>query len=199
MNPQEEYNKSQYLYTPLFCEENIWQLLLALSSIIPMDKMWTLILTNPEKKVLLLNQQASAINQPVVWDYHVILLAEINQQFYIFDFDTRLNFVTPLHEYLQNTFISPNNLPPEFIPYLRKVPAQSFLNNFYSDRSHMKNHIEESEFPDWPIINADKKGPISLADYLNVEQEMGDESQILKVSSLATLEKWLSSTLANIH
>ena len=133
MNPQKEYSKTQYLYTPLFCEENIWQLLQSFLVInesmtdetkhvnIAANKMWALIITNPDKKIALLNQQAAETNQPVIWDYHVIMLAEINHQYLIFDFDTRLPFVTPLPEYLQYTFIPPDKLPQEFTPYLRKI------------------------------------------------------------------------------
>lgn len=199
MNPHKEYSKTQYLYTPLFCEENIWQLLQSLSAAnaintnTAIDKMWVLIITNPAKKIALLNQQAAAINQPVIWDYHVIMLAEINHQYLIFDFDSRLSFVTPLQEYLQRTFIPPDKLPQEFIPYIRKVPAQSYLGKFHSDRSHMRNQIKTSEFPPWPIINAGREHCIALTDYLKTEQEPGDKSQVLKISSLTTLEQWLTA------
>ncbi len=204
MNPQKEYSKAQYLYTPLFCEENIWQLLQSFLVInesvanetkhlnTATDKMWALIITNPGQKIALLNQQAAAINQPVIWDYHVIMLAEINYQYLIFDFDTRLPFVTPLQEYLQHTFIPPDKLPQEFTLYLRKVPAQSYLDKFYSDRSHMQNQIDTSEFPPWPVINADKAHCITLADYLKTEQKLDDKSQVHKVSSLEALELWLT-------
>ncbi len=205
MNSLKEYIKTQYLYTPLFCEENIWQLLQSLSATsaaaktmvnikIAIDKMWVLIITNPEQKIALINQQAAAVNQPIIWDYHVILLAEINHQYLIFDFDTRLSFVTPLQEYLQKTFIPPNKLPQEFIPYIRKVPAQSYLNKFYSDRSHMQNQIDARQFPPWPIINEHREHCIALADYLNTEQALDDSSQVLKVSSLKQLEYWLTTS-----
>lgn len=187
----EEYNKKHYLYTPLFCEENIWQLLQSLSSTNATDKMWVLIITNPEKKIALFKQQYAAINQPIIWDYHVILLAEIGHQHLIFDFDSRLPFATPLQEYLQNTFILPD-MPPEFKPYIRKIPAQSYVDQFYSDRSHMQNQIKQSEFPPWGIINADKKDIIPLADYLKIEQQLNDNSKLIKVTSLATLEHWLT-------
>jgi len=187
----EEYNKTHYLYTPLFCEENIWQLLQSLSSTNATDKMWVLIITNPEKKIALFNQQFAAINQPLIWDYHVILLAVINHRHLIFDFDSRLPFATPLQEYLQNTFFLPG-IPSEFKPYIRKIPARSYLAQFYSDRTHMQNQIKQSEFPPWAIINADKKHIIPLADYLKIGQQLNDNSKLIKVTSLATLEHWLT-------
>ncbi|MCP3851655.1 MAG: hypothetical protein GY694_15650 [Gammaproteobacteria bacterium] len=197
MNPQEEYNKTHYLYTPLFCEENIWQLLLSLSTATPgikKDKMWALLISNPAKQVALFNQKSAPVNQAVIWDYHVILLAEINKYSFIFDFDTRQPFITPLQEYLKKTFSPIEYLPPELIPYIRKIPAHSYLEHFYSDRSHMLKQIEASEFPDWPIINANNKNQIPLMDYLSMKHNLADDSQILKVSSLIQLEEWLISS-----
>ncbi|MCW8933075.1 MAG: protein N-terminal glutamine amidohydrolase [Gammaproteobacteria bacterium] len=205
MNPQEEYNKTHYLYTPLFCEENIWQLILSLSTTsnvnqmanhlkIERDKMWVLIITNKKQKIALLNQQAASAEQPVIWDYHVILLAEINHQFFIFDFDTRLSFVTPLQDYLQKTLISLDKLPQEFIPSIRKIPAQSYLERFHSDRTHMLIQIEKSQFPAWPIINSGKEHCISLEDYLNIEQPLNDQSLLTQISSIVTLEQWLTTS-----
>jgi hypothetical protein len=196
INSQEEYNKKHYLYTPLFCEENIWQLVLSLSKTNPkinMSEMWVLMITNPDKKIALINQQAAAINQAIIWDYHVILLAEINHLYFIFDFDTRLPFVTTLQNYIQNTFIPANNLPPEFIPYIRKIPAQLYLEQFYSDRSHMQNQIEQSEFPPWPIINTNTKHRTTLADFLDIEHDLDDNSPVFKMFSTARLEQWLTS------
>ena len=210
MNSKKKYIRTQYRYTPLFCEENIWQLLQSLSATsattrpststaantvvnekIDTHKMWVLIITNPEQKIAFFNQQAAAVNKSIIWDYHVILLAETGHQYQIFDFDTRLPFVTPLQEYLQKTFIPPAKLPPEFIPYIRKVPAQSYLDKFYSDRSHMCNQIDASQFPPWPIINANREHHITLVDYLKTEQVLDDNSQVVKVSSLKQLEHWL--------
>lgn len=198
MNLQKEWSKTQFLYTSLFCEENIWQLLQSISTAntisgvkIASNQMWALIITNPAQKIALFNQQAVPTGQPIIWDYHVVMLAKIKQQFFIFDFDTRLPFVTPLHEYLQNTFIFPDRLPEKFIPYIRKIPAQSYLDRFYSDRTHMQNQIKQSEFPPWPIINAGKKHCLTLTNYLNIEQPLNDNSQVLKISSITTLNQCL--------
>ncbi|MCU7940418.1 MAG: hypothetical protein KZQ64_16010 [gamma proteobacterium symbiont of Bathyaustriella thionipta] len=193
-----EFQKADYLYTPLFCEENIWQLIHSLASgNIAINKMWCLFITNPCHQVPLLNQQAAPLNQPIIWDYHVVLLAEINHPPVIFDFDSRLGFVTPLDKYLTNTFIFSDKtsveLPEEFIPYIRKIPAQSYLNNFYSDRSHMLKQISRSEYPPWRIINADKTHCTPLADYLNIKQPLSDNSSVIKVDLYNTLKQGLIS------
>ncbi len=191
MNPQKAFNKADYLYAPLFCEENIWQLVLSLSAKITTSKMRVLIITNPDKKIALLKQRAAPDNQPVIWDYHVILLAEIDNEAVIFDFDTRLPFVTPLAQYLSASFIESDRLLPVFIPVVRQIPAPAYLARFYSDRSHMLGEIPRSDFPPWPLINADKQDSITLADYLNTDKILDDNSQLLKVTSLSKLEQWL--------
>lgn len=193
-----EFHKTDYLYTALFCEENIWQLIRSLSSAsIAMNKMWCLLITNPAQKFPLLNQMAAPLNQPVIWDYHVILLADINHQSVIFDFDTRLGFVTPLDEYLRHTFILSEkesvSLTEELIPYIRKTPAKSYLNNFYSDRSHMLNYISDNEYPPWPIINESKTDCIPLADYLDIKSNLRDHSSLIKVDSLTAVKQKLVS------
>ena len=188
------FKKEHYPYTALFCEENIWQLL---NSFVDQKQsishMWVLFITNPERKIPLLNQQAAALNQAIIWDYHVILLSQNRQQHLIFDFDTRLPFVIPLKQYLQNSFINPDELPEVLTPYIRKIPAQSYLQRFHSDRTHMLNKIAAAQFPDWPIINAGLKNPINLDSYLDVEQLI-DGSQVLKLTSLTALEQWLMAT-----
>jgi len=196
---EKKFHKTDYLYTPLFCEENIWQLIHSVSSgDIAISKLWCLFITNPRHKVLLLNQQAAALNQPIIWDYHVILLADINHQSVIFDFDSRLGFVTPLDKYLTGTFTFFNKelheLPEEFIPYIRKIPAQSYLKHFYSDRSHMKNQITASEYPPWPVINKGKTHCTPLRDYLNLKSDLNDNSSLIKVDSFPAVKQKLSSS-----
>lgn len=188
------FNKEQYHYAALFCEENIWHLLKKLTTEgLSYEKIRVLFLTNPLRKVPLLNQQAAPPHKIAVWDYHVVLLADINHQLLIFDFDTRLPFVTPVQNYIQYTFISPDDLPKELMVYIRKIPAQSYLEKFYSDRSHMFRHIEACQYPPWPIINADQHQSIKLDRYLDIEQQLNDGSQLFKLSSVKKLEQWLSA------
>lgn len=191
--PSLAFVRTAHLYTPLFCEENIWQLIHSLSCQGEnIDGMWVLILTNPAQKVPLMNQRAVKEHHVVVWDYHVVLLAKGNQMYQIVDFDTRLSFASALHDYIGNTLIEPEHLPEHLHTHIRKIPASAYLNQFYSDRSHMLRQIDSSEFPDWPVINAGQPNTISLADYLNLEQTLNDGSEILKPASLTELLQSLS-------
>lgn len=191
--------KTDFLYTALFCEENIWQLIRSLSSQAHqcIEQMWVLIFTNPEQKIPLLNQLAAQKNQAVIWDYHVVLLNQIDQKLQIIDFDTRLPFVSPLEQYIQATLIEPARLPENWQTYTRIIPAKSYLQRFCSDRSHMIGQIDETEFPHWPMINTEHHQRIKLTDYLDLDQKLNDGSQIIKPQPLTTLIKYLSEECSN--
>ena len=187
-------DKNDFLYTALFCEENIWQLTNALTSqsLLNSNQMWVLIITSTTRKLPLRNQQAVETNQIVIWDYHVVLQAEYAQQHYICDFDTRLPFVSPLDDYIQGTFIEPELLPEPYQPVIRKVPASAYLQQFFSDRSHMLGQISRSEFPDWPLINQNKPSLITLMQYLDLQHTLNDGSQVCTPASLQQLCRFLS-------
>jgi hypothetical protein len=86
------------------------------------------------------NQRASKTPETVIlWDYHVILLqATHDHQLLIYDLDSVLPYPCPLHDYVEYSFPHPDTLPAEYAPLARVIPAESFLRNFFSDRSHMR-------------------------------------------------------------
>lgn len=184
-------SKAHYLYTPLFCEENIWQLLNSLiNEKQSIDRLWVVFITNAQKSVAIFNQQAAPDQQVIIWDYHAILLSTI-APCPVFDFDSRLPFGTPLKHYLHHSFLDPQKMPEELTPCFRKIPAQSYWQQFYSDRSHMREKIAPSQFPRWPLINAGLEHPITLDNYLDLDLDI-DGSRLLKPTSLEQLEQWLS-------
>ncbi|RKZ91024.1 MAG: hypothetical protein DRQ43_10580, partial [Gammaproteobacteria bacterium] len=92
-----------------------------------------------------------------------------------------------------NTFIFfSKEIHEELIPYIRKIPAQSYLKHFYSDRSHMKNQITAAEYPLWPIINDGKKNCFPLADYLNIQKCLSHDGLLIKVDSLEAVKQGLT-------
>ena len=119
-------------------------------------------------------------------------MAQFQQQWLIFDFDTRLGFITPLAHYLSQTFALSNELPQEFIPYIKKIPAQVYWQSFYSDRSHMLGQIKESDYPTWPIINKQQTKPLLFTDLLDYSSNKKDTFALIKTDSLA-------STLQALH
>lgn len=75
----------------------------------------------------------------VVWDYHVFLIYEGHNTSWVFDLDTLLPFPVHFVDYYIQTFKSDDILKPEFHRFFRVISASDYLNNFASDRRHMKN------------------------------------------------------------
>ncbi len=146
-------------YTPLFCEENIWKLLEAIyenawqaGSIQPRH---VLFIINSNNTVALFGQGETGNHQPLIWDYHVILSAMLNDQPVIYDFDSQCDFPAELTSYFNTTFPLHTNLNHEYRPLIRSIEAEFYFQHFSSDRQHMRNVIPESQFPDYPLIQAD--------------------------------------------
>ncbi|HED35980.1 MAG TPA: hypothetical protein ENJ08_17435 [Gammaproteobacteria bacterium] len=167
-----EFNRQSYTYTPLFCEENIWKLIETFYTnkqntpiATPVD---VIFIINRSGSVAIFNQLASKGQQPVIWDYHVILSAFIEQQPVIFDFDSRCAFPASIQSYFSATFpekyYSGNHrLMDRFQPRLKCIPAEQYLAFFSSDRSHMKDTLPENEFPAYNIIQpADTRTALSF-------------------------------------
>lgn len=172
---------SEHPYTPLFCEENIWQLarrLLAEGT--PPDDLWVLFFSNPDKQLVMLKQQRSGEYGYVVWDYHVVLQAADM----IYDFDTTLQFPVNANDYLQQSFPNQRTLRERYRGWVRRIPARTFLTRFYSDRSHMHGVVNESEFPAWPPMIPSDDDAIALSDYWDMQKEMDDGSEVVSVAAL---------------
>jgi len=166
-----KFKKTDYLYTPLFCEENIWHFIkMLIDKGIKEQVIKVVFLTNKNKQIAIFNQQAADQDQAVIWDYHVILMVNIDQSHYVFDFDTRLPFPDSIENYLKNSL--PDNINTEYMSHFRIIPANVYLRNFHSDRSHMKNTIPEHDFPNYPAILSNKKNKMHLTDLLDAEKNI---------------------------
>lgn len=98
-----------YIYTPYYCEENIYLLVESFLNDQSISDNWetyAVFLSNHTKTVALWNQKVSRDpDYPVVWDYHCILLlkSKVNtpshgddESSWIFDYDSRLAMPCPL-------------------------------------------------------------------------------------------------------
>lgn len=178
-----QYKKSDYCYTALFCEENIWHFAKSLiDDGIKKENIHILFLTNKNKQIVIFNQLSAEAGQPVIWDYHVILRVNIEQSLYIFDFDTRLDFITNAEFYIKNSL--PDNINPRYQSLLRIIPARIYLKHFDSDRSHMKGVIPESKFPDYPCIRSNSVNKIVLKDLFDIERNIDKTSIIYNFEQL---------------
>ena len=167
----QEFKKSDYLYTRLFCEENIWLLAKRLiDNGIKKQDIKVIFISNSKKQIAIFNQLAVAHKQAVIWDYHVILMVRIDSSSYIFDFDSRLCFPSNITDYIHNSL--PENINSSYLSQFRVIPAAYYIQHFYSDRSHMKNIIPEQEFPDYLAFLPSTMEKIHLLDLINVEKEI---------------------------
>jgi hypothetical protein len=139
-------------YWPLYCEENVWQLCNALPK--PTTAL-ALLISNPDRAVALWHQRAAPDpDQPILWDYHVILGVEQASGWTLIDPDSTLDSPCPADIYLRASF---PELPDEQAghrPVFRSVPADVYLKTLCSDRSHMRTPDGgwQSPPPPWPCI-----------------------------------------------
>jgi len=169
---------SDYLYTSLFCEENIWQLArrLLAEGAAP-DTLRVLFISNPDHQVVMLKQRRAGEQGYVVWDYHVVLQAAEQ----IYDFDTTLPFPVSAIDYFLDSFPNQSALAEQYRAWVRCVPAQSFIERFYSDRSHMEGVADEVDFPNWSPITPVHEQVIPLSDYWDMTKHLSDGSTVMSV------------------
>ncbi len=173
------------LYQPFYCEENVWQLANQRREL-PGER-FVVFISNPTKSCALWAQRvAPSLEQPVIWDYHVILIERTKDQVQALDLDTTLGVPLALSEYLARTFAIPAGLPEpvraQIAPRFRVVPAARFLACFASDRSHMK--IEEGYHqppPPWPRIQTNE-AEMNLMRFVDMERPF--EGELFELESL---------------
>ncbi|GAA5840432.1 hypothetical protein JCM11251_006558 [Rhodosporidiobolus azoricus] len=143
------------LYTPFYCEENVYQLASFLSSSDGAQprftRLYAVFISNLSRRALLFQQKASRAGAEqgcyVIWDYHVVAVGVLDaaigekERVVVLDRDSRLGDELDLTDYVLHTFrpdlFAEDILDPSLQSRLRVVPAADFLVNFASDRSHM--------------------------------------------------------------
>ncbi len=170
------FERNRYRYTARFCEENIWWLASSLAEEgCDLASMMALFISNPDKSALLMAQQAASPGQAVLWDYHVVLHLQGPDRPSVFDFDSRLPFPTAAADWFASSFPLQSSLPPQYRTWIRQVPAAHLLQHFYSDRSHMRGVVPQSEFPPDPIIcPAQPADRIALSEYHDMGLTIAD-------------------------
>jgi hypothetical protein len=170
-------------YTPLFCEENIWKLLDAhyrqAWQADALQPLHVLFIINKNNTVALFGQGDTDAQQPLIWDYHVILSAMLHGEAVVYDFDSQSDFPTDLTSYFNSTFPLHTNLNHEYRPLVRSIPADLHFRHFSSDRQHMINVIAKSEFPKYPLIQPEAQlTPLTLQQCRDIDATI-PESRLL--------------------
>jgi protein N-terminal glutamine amidohydrolase len=139
-------------YCPFYCEENVWHLC-ANPRLVGTDRR-VVIVSNHGHHVAVWRQRAAYdAAEPVVWDYHVVLLSRAAGTWRVWDLDSALGLEVPLARWLRESFqisLTPKPLRPMF----RCVDADVFREVFASDRRHMRrpDGTEVGPAPPWPCI-----------------------------------------------
>lgn len=140
-------------YTPFYCEENVWHLC--------EDGAGTVVvISSPSRATPLWKQRAAGdTEEPVFWDYHVILVRDGR----VFDLDTTLPFPCPLEEYVDETFRLPAAVR------FRCFDAEDYRRGFGSDRSHMRDEHGHwrAPPPPWPAIRGERIKLDAMIDVLS--------------------------------
>jgi hypothetical protein len=140
-------------YTPYYCEENVWYL--AGDTRLPRGDHLVILISNTRRICPLWAQRAAiAVNEPVYWDYHVILAARGENGAIVYDLDSTLPFPTPWKVYALRTFRPDLRIRGEYLPKFRVIPATEYRARFSSDRRHMKRPggAWAAPPPPWPAI-----------------------------------------------
>ncbi|CAG11652.1 unnamed protein product [Tetraodon nigroviridis] len=130
------------VYTSCYCEENVWKLceFARGQKTPPLEELLVVFISNASRMVPLWRQRSGYGDQPVVWDYHVILLqVGLDSDPQVYDLDSDLSFPCSMELYASQALRSDRSLRPAYHRRFRVIPADSFLLNFASDRSHMRN------------------------------------------------------------
>ncbi|XP_078073287.1 protein N-terminal glutamine amidohydrolase isoform X2 [Mustelus asterias] len=131
-------------------------------------------ITRPNR-VPIWSQQSGSDNQPVIWDYHVILLHDCGGEYCeVYDLDTTLPFPCPFDTYVREAFRSEDLIRPAFRRKMRVVRADLYLKTFASDRSHMKdaNGMWRMTPPPYPCIQT-AEAKMNIDDFISMTPTVG--------------------------
>ncbi|XP_069931566.1 protein N-terminal glutamine amidohydrolase isoform X4 [Oryctolagus cuniculus] len=148
------------VYSSCYCEENIWKLCEHIKNHdqYPLEECYAVFISNERKM-----------------DYHVVLLhVSSGGQSFIYDLDTVLPFPCPFDTYVEDAFKSDDDIHPQFRRKFRVIRADSYLKNFASDRSHMKDSSGNWREPPPPypcIETGDSK--MNLNDFISMDPKVG--------------------------
>ncbi len=138
---------------PFYCEENAWHAARAALESGEPGPVEVVFVSSPGGACAVWQQRASEDPAaPILWDYHVIVrvAGEIR------DPDCRLGERLPADAWLRASFPAGGRVPARYRPWFRVVPARVFLEQFASDRRHMRDADGgyRAAPPPWPPIVA---------------------------------------------
>jgi len=171
-------------YTANYCEENIWHLAQSLKA-----HCRVVFISNSDRQIAMWHQKGATSNQPLVWDYHVVLFEHSGPTILCHDFDSRLGRPIRAEDYLLASFPHQESVNPVYHPRFKLIDKADYLAHFASDRSHMQKDGEWlSEPPAWPCIGGGSAN--TLQQFID-----SDDERFGRNYSLEQLLKELSGSL----
>lgn len=163
--------RERFLYTPFFCEENVWQLCQH-PELSHLEKQ-VVFISNHNRSCPFWSQRASTDDTiPVTWDYHVILLCKpgSSANWQVWDLDSTLSMPVAVEQYMNETFRHIRRVEVPFHPLFKVLDAQDYVRTFSSDRSHMldTNGCWLEPPPTWPEINQNSQA--NLMNFIDMNQ-----------------------------
>lgn len=176
MNRRLVPTREDCVYTSCYCEENVWKLCdyVRKQRTALLEHLFVIFISNETRTVPLWKQKSGHGDLPVIWDYHVILLQADQSDSLVYDLDSTLSFPCSLKLYAAQALRSESDIRPEYHRKFRVVPADSFLLNFASDRSHMRNSDGSWKMPPptyAPICTAECQ--MNLDGFINMDPAIG--------------------------
>ncbi|CAM9771640.1 unnamed protein product [Discosporangium mesarthrocarpum] len=161
-------------YTSHYCEENVLRLCKRFIEEPPSNfTLFVAFISNRNKQVPLWCQRLSGVpHEPVLWDYHVVLIAIGGHKSWIYDYDSTLPFPCEASTYIAQTFRGGTVIDSRFRQYFRVVEAKTCLDHFASDRSHMINSRGQYSAPpprDVPLRGRKATRSHNLPDWIKME------------------------------
>ncbi|MEM7158728.1 MAG: hypothetical protein AAF799_38155 [Myxococcota bacterium] len=138
---------------PYYCEENVWQM--CADPLVQGQPRAAIFISNSSRTVAVMHQRAApAPQQPVVWDYHVVMAARGPTGWMIWDVDSTLGMPVPMSIYLRQSLAFPAGFEAPFTARCRVISAARYRATLCTDRSHMLDEQGQARapLPSWPAI-----------------------------------------------
>jgi len=166
----------KFHYSPYYCEENIWRLCRE-----PMFRnrpAYVVFVSNPGESCAIWRQRAAdSPHAPMIWDYHVILLAEDPKRgWLVWDLDTTLDIPVEAATWLRLSFAMGSNIPEAYRPLFRLLTPQEYLRHLSTDRSHMRDENGDwlAPPPEWEPPFQPESG-MNLFRFVQMQEEFVGE------------------------
>ena len=214
-DPEWSPQREKCIYTSCYCEENVWKLCEQFRQHgCNMRQLYVVFISNHKRQIALWKQKSGSQQGPwlnfALWDYHVILIRNLSQtndgkeltveqESLVYDLDTVLPFPVSFERYTKEAFkpgltlwLDSSTTFPERM--YRVIPADTFLDEFASDRSHMcQNGTWLASPPSYPPIRSQKSSN-NIQEFISMKQDSTAPGSVLTESNFLSNFRYRQSS-----